>query len=99
MHKDGWRYACRRGKLTLPRNGTLGLYNALQILGYNPYHLKTAFEAGAQHLRVIREGMAARMDGDGEPYGREEFDKLFADNGVPFPPSLPPSLPVHVQGE
>lgn len=71
----------------------MGLYKALGILGYNPYHLVTAFKAGAPHVRVIREGIAARMDGTGKPYGREEFDKWFADNEVtePFYQPLPPA--------
>lgn len=33
--------------------------------------------------------MAAQMDGDGKPYGREDFDKWFADNGVNHPSHLP----------
>ena len=75
----------------------MGLYKALDILGYNPYHLVTAFTAGATHARLIREGMAARMDGTGKQYGREEFDKWFADNGVSSSrPILPhPIVPLH----
>ncbi|SPO01962.1 uncharacterized protein DNG_04635 [Cephalotrichum gorgonifer] len=68
--------------LSYGRNGTLGLHNALQILGYNSYHVMSCVQAGASHLRVAREGMMARFDGVGKRYGREEFDRWFADNGA-----------------
>lgn len=85
----GWGRNGEGAELTPRSNGTLGLYKALGVLGYNPYHLVTAFTAGATHVRLIREGMAARMDGEGKQYGREDFDKWFADNGVQ-PTSAPP---------
>lgn len=68
--------------LSYGRNGTLGLYKAFQILGYNPYHLVTCFTQGERDVRIIREGMEARMDGTGKPYGREEFDRWFPDNAA-----------------
>lgn len=77
------------------RNGTLGLYKAFQILGYNPYHLVTCFTQGERDVRIVKEGIEARMDGTGEPYGRAEFDRWFPDNAVRLPTNphhLPPSL-------
>ncbi len=60
----------------------MGLYRAFQILGYNPYHLVTAFTAGAEQCKIIREGLEAKYEGKGKPYGREEFDRWLAGHGV-----------------
>jgi hypothetical protein len=51
-------------------------------LGYNPYHLLTTWNNGIEHIKIAREGLEAKMDGKGKPYGREEFDKWFSENGV-----------------
>lgn len=74
-----------QGRTDTDRNGTLGLYKAFQILGYNPYHLVTCFTQGKRDVRIVKEGMEARMDGTGEPYGRAEFDRWFPDNAVRLP--------------
>lgn len=42
----------------------------------------TCFTQGSRDVRIVREGMEARMDGKGKPYGREEFDRWFPDNLV-----------------
>ncbi|PKS06030.1 hypothetical protein jhhlp_007864 [Lomentospora prolificans] len=64
------------------RNGTLGLYKAFTILGYNPYHLVSCWEHGVDHIRIAREGLEARLAGKGKPFGRDEFDKWFSENGT-----------------
>lgn len=70
--------------LSFPRNGTLGLYKAFRILGYNPYHLVTAFQQGSKHCNIIREGLEAKSGGKdkGKPYGKEEFDRWLAGHDV-----------------
>ena len=35
--------------------GTLGLYRAMQMLGYTPYHMKEiCFEGGVPHMKMAR---------------------------------------------
>ncbi|KAI1250169.1 hypothetical protein MGN70_007221 [Eutypa lata] len=65
--------------LSFPRNGTMGLMHALEILGYKPYHMKTVFETGASHINILNDGIRAKYHGEGEIYGRHEFDKWLAD--------------------
>ena len=67
---------------TPPRNGTLGLYRAFQILGYQPYHFVTCFARGIPHMTLVTEGLRAKYFGEGSPFGRAEFDKWFADYDV-----------------
>jgi hypothetical protein len=69
------------------RNGTLGLYKAFKILGYNPYHFKTCFEKDLPDLLLMTEAIEAKYHNIGKPYGPEEFDKWFRDYDVP--PSNP----------
>lgn len=74
-------------------NGTMGMMNALEILGYKPYHMKTVFETGASHLNVLNDVIRAKYHGEGKVYGKEEFDRWFADYDVsllcPGPPPYP----------
>ncbi|KAI5925159.1 P-loop containing nucleoside triphosphate hydrolase protein [Camillea tinctor] len=65
--------------LSFGRNGTMGLMHALEILGYKPYHMKTVLEHGAPHLNVLNDAVQAKYHGSGKLYGKEEFDKWFAD--------------------
>ncbi|KAK8130460.1 tubulin [Apiospora kogelbergensis] len=64
--------------LSAPRTGTLGLYHALQILGFKPYHMAEVLTNGADHARFLSEGVQASTEGTFQPYGRAEFDKWFA---------------------
>lgn len=70
------------------RNGTLGLYHTFQILGYRPYHFVTCFARGISHTTLVVEGLKPKYFGEGQPFGRAEFDKWFADYDVrePNPP-------------
>ncbi|KAI1823872.1 P-loop containing nucleoside triphosphate hydrolase protein [Xylaria intraflava] len=68
--------------LSAPRNGTLGLYRALKQLGYKPYHMVEALATGESAFKVMVDGTNADLYHDGKPYGREEFDKWFADYDV-----------------
>ncbi|KAI1269160.1 hypothetical protein F5Y18DRAFT_415007 [Xylariaceae sp. FL1019] len=62
--------------LSYCRNGTLGLYAALKILGYNPYHVVNIFEHGVPHIETTIEAIKGGQTGIGR-YSREDFDKWF----------------------
>ncbi|KAI1817445.1 P-loop containing nucleoside triphosphate hydrolase protein [Poronia punctata] len=68
--------------LSAPRTGTLGLYLALQQLGFKPYHMKEVLERGPKELQIVIDGFKAESFHDGRPYGREDFDKWLADYDV-----------------
>ncbi|KAI2625169.1 hypothetical protein GGS21DRAFT_310508 [Xylaria nigripes] len=61
------------------RNATLGTYIALKQLGFRPYHLAETSAAGGWAFRVLEDAAKADLRHDGQPYGREEFDKLLWD--------------------
>ncbi|KAL2291714.1 hypothetical protein FJTKL_11919 [Diaporthe vaccinii] len=61
------------------RSGTLSLYKAFKILGYNPYHMVEVCAGGLEHFRMFHEYVRlshAQSDAV-KPYGRPEFDKWF----------------------
>ncbi|KAI0844020.1 P-loop containing nucleoside triphosphate hydrolase protein [Daldinia vernicosa] len=68
--------------LSAPRTGTHGLYLALKLLGFKPYHMAEVIKTGPQAIRVLNDGHRAEMFHQGKPYGRAEFDKWFADYDV-----------------
>ncbi|KAI2777326.1 P-loop containing nucleoside triphosphate hydrolase protein [Daldinia loculata] len=68
--------------LSAPRTGTHGLYLALKLLGFKPYHMAEVIKAGPQALHILSDGLRAEMLHEGKPYGRAEFDKWFADYDV-----------------
>ncbi|KAI0161097.1 P-loop containing nucleoside triphosphate hydrolase protein [Hypoxylon sp. FL1284] len=68
--------------LSAPRTGTHGLYNAMRILGYTPYHMAEVLKAGAPAVQILNEGLKAELFHEGKPYSRAEFDKWFADYDV-----------------
>ncbi|CAJ2514045.1 Uu.00g021640.m01.CDS01 [Anthostomella pinea] len=68
--------------LSAPRTGTHGLYLALQELGFKPYHMVEAIMDGPSAIRIMEEGMDAEFFHRGKRYGREEFDKWFADYDI-----------------
>ncbi|KAF6816933.1 hypothetical protein CSOJ01_02630 [Colletotrichum sojae] len=65
--------------LSFGRNGTLGFYRALQILGYKPYHQLEVFENGVPHIRMMHDAVRASNEGEGERFTRVEFDKWLGD--------------------
>ncbi|RYO78673.1 hypothetical protein DL766_004884 [Monosporascus sp. MC13-8B] len=67
--------------LSAPRTGTHGLYNALKLLGYKPYHMVEVLGAGPKAGRIMREGLEGEI-GQRKPYTRKEFDKWFADYDI-----------------
>lgn len=66
------------------RTGTLGVYKALKILGYRPYHMIEMFQGGVPQMKMCQEAIEARLRPELgiKPYGRAEFDKWFADYDV-----------------
>ncbi|KAJ2904753.1 hypothetical protein MKZ38_007261 [Zalerion maritima] len=65
------------------RTGTMGIYQALKILGYRPYHMaEVVYDRSGSHMKVVEEAILAhhndRFSGI-KPYGRKEFDKWLAD--------------------
>ncbi|KAI0472834.1 P-loop containing nucleoside triphosphate hydrolase protein [Xylariaceae sp. FL0804] len=64
--------------LSFGRNGTMGLFHALEMLGYHGYHMASVMEHGAPHLNVLSDGIEAKFHGRGQPYGRAEFDRWLA---------------------
>ncbi|KAF3760469.1 hypothetical protein M406DRAFT_295808 [Cryphonectria parasitica EP155] len=60
------------------RSGTFSLYQALQILGYKPYHMYEVVQTNT-HMAIFEEALRCKYFGAGKPYGRAEFDKWFAD--------------------
>ncbi|KAJ8127526.1 hypothetical protein O1611_g6110 [Lasiodiplodia mahajangana] len=68
--------------LSAPRTGTHGIYKALLQLGYSPYHMAETLNIGPRAIRIMADGMKAEQFHEGMPYGREEFDKWFADYDV-----------------
>lgn len=52
-------------------------------MGYKPYHMSVAGERVFDgHLTFWTEAMAAKFEGKGKPFGREEFDKFLGDYDV-----------------
>ncbi|KAI1657855.1 P-loop containing nucleoside triphosphate hydrolase protein [Daldinia decipiens] len=68
--------------LSAPRTGTHGLYLALKLLGFKPYHMVEVVKTGPQAVNILNDGLKADMFHQGKPYGRAEFDKWFADYDV-----------------
>lgn len=63
--------------LGFSRTGTTSLRDALVELGYHPYKFLNVF-SHQHHADCWIEAINAKFHGKGQPYGREEFDKLFA---------------------
>ncbi|KAI3401971.1 hypothetical protein diail_3945 [Diaporthe ilicicola] len=59
-------------------SGTFSLYQALQMLGYRPYHMYEVVQS-TMHMGILEEALNAKYFGVGKPYGKAEFDKWFAD--------------------
>ncbi|KAK7418457.1 hypothetical protein QQX98_003949 [Neonectria punicea] len=64
--------------LSLGRNGTVGLWKALKVLGYKSYHMTDTIGSVA-HMNMFREALEPRAFGRGEAWTRHEFDKWLGD--------------------
>lgn len=51
------------------------MQTALEELGYNAYHMSSAFKT-ENHFNLWNEAIDAKYNGKGVPYSRKEFDKL-----------------------
>lgn len=56
-------------------NGTLGLYHALQKLGYNPCHMATVFRGGHLELKMMKECFWEGRTEGGKPYDKDDLQK------------------------
>ncbi|KAH8649866.1 hypothetical protein BX600DRAFT_528863 [Xylariales sp. PMI_506] len=62
------------------RTGTFSMYQALQILGYKPYHMYEIVNDPLDlHKAIYEEALRCKYFGEGKPYGKAEFDKWFAE--------------------
>ena len=60
----------------MSRTGTMTLFTALQRLGYTPYHMAVALGSPKTNCYLWCEALNAKYHGQGNNWGREEFDKL-----------------------
>lgn len=89
LYAKPWANSSRNATL---RNGTLGLYLALQKLGYNPCHMRTVFAGGAHELKLLLEAARAGLWGEGERYSKEDLQKWLGEYDVRCLPSFFPSI-------
>ncbi|KAF7870083.1 uncharacterized protein EAF02_009273 [Botrytis sinoallii] len=61
--------------LGLSRTSTMSLQESLNKLGYRTYHCRVAAPTKG-HISLWLEGFDAKLNGNGKPFGREEFDKI-----------------------
>ncbi|KAK8017970.1 hypothetical protein PG991_007160 [Apiospora marii] len=59
------------------RTGTLGVFLALKILGYRPFHISELLPHGVRQMQALEEAMVASSTSN--PFTRAELDKLFGD--------------------
>jgi hypothetical protein len=60
--------------------GTLGVFLALKILGYRPFHISELLPHGVRQMQALEEAMVASSTST--PFTRAELDKLFGDYDV-----------------
>lgn len=56
------------------RNGTMGVYTALNMLGYKSYHVIDIFKGGIPDLKMSTEAFEAAV-GKGKKWTKEDYDK------------------------
>ena len=61
------------------RTGTMSIYTALHKLGFKVYHMNEAVKTPRTAFGCWIEAIKARYYGEGENFGRKEFDKLLGD--------------------
>lgn len=62
--------------LGMSRTGTFSLLNALERLGYHPYHMAEAIKNAPVDFPVWEEAVRAKYLGEGAPFTKEDFDKF-----------------------
>lgn len=63
------------------RTGTLGLYTALKMLGYKPFHISELLPYNFHGMSVLQEAITSNSSND-ESFSRPEFEKMWADYDV-----------------
>ncbi|KAI0466190.1 hypothetical protein F4859DRAFT_498566 [Xylaria cf. heliscus] len=64
--------------LSRSRVGTFSLYQALEMLGYRPYHMAEVVKGGELQMALFEEALRCKYLRAGKPYGKAEFDKWLA---------------------
>ncbi|KAF2088724.1 hypothetical protein K490DRAFT_72458 [Saccharata proteae CBS 121410] len=75
--------------LGMPRTGIISLRTALSQIGYKPFHGQM-MDVYPEFYPLWEEALRAKYYGEGEPYGRQEYDKLLGDFNIScnFPGTL-----------
>ncbi|KAH8890237.1 hypothetical protein GQ53DRAFT_824873 [Thozetella sp. PMI_491] len=60
--------------LSCSRNGTMGLFTALQTLGYKPYHVAEILKNGRPHMDMATQAIRGARTGQGR-YSKADYDK------------------------
>lgn len=60
--------------------GTLGLWEALRVLGYRPFHITELLPHDIRKMQALQEAMVA--SGSDRPFGLTEFDKIWGSYDV-----------------
>lgn len=81
-----WPLLVHRFELRLNADSCPALADALTHIGFGPiYHMR---EVGKNHHQALWiEAIEAKFEGKGKPWGRDEFEKVFAGFEVPSTPS------------
>ena len=58
----------------------MGVFLALKILGYRPFHISELLPYGVRQMQALEEAMVASSTDN--PFTRAELDKLFGDYDV-----------------
>jgi hypothetical protein len=61
------------------RTGTSSLCSALDTLGYKTYHMEENIKNPRRFFPLWIEALSAKFKNKGRPFGKAEFDKIFAD--------------------
>ncbi|TPX15930.1 uncharacterized protein E0L32_000264 [Thyridium curvatum] len=63
--------------VSLSRTGTAGLYKALKVLGFKPYHMAEVMHNRLPDAVILNEAVEAYRNKNIKSYTREDFDKWF----------------------
>lgn len=62
------------------RTGTVGLFQALKVLNYRPFHITELLPHGTRQMHALGDAMIASETS--QPWKREKYDKLFGNYDV-----------------
>lgn len=64
----------------LRSTGTLGLWEALRVLGYQPFHITELLPHDIQKIQALQEAMVASKSD--KPFGLNEFSRIWGNYDV-----------------